>query len=93
MLVYALEQNMIVPIIDLDADQNGTRDFECFAQYWSDFVRRIDHVADGSERLGILDHVNRTELHTRHAFILSFLLNQHHVIGAIYPNHVNEVQL
>ena len=64
MLVDALEQKMIVPIIDLDANKNGTRDFKRFAQHWSNFIRRIDHVADGSERIGILYHVNRTKFHT-----------------------------
>ena len=93
MLVHVLEELVIVSVIYSNANQDGAGDLKCLLQRWPNLIRRLDHETGCSKSLGILDDIDWPKVDSRRAFVLRLFLDGHHVVGAVDPNHMNEVEL
>ena len=93
MLVHFLEELMIVSVIDSNANQDRAGNLKSLLQRCSNLIGRLDHEAGCSKRLGILDDIHWPEVDSRCAFVLWKFLDGNHVVGAVDPNHMNEVEL
>src|ERR1700678_1639519 len=91
-LVHLLEQLVIVAIIYANPNQNGARNLERLLECWTDLIGCIDHEPARPKSFGILHNVDWPEIDSRCAFVFRLLLDRNHVIGAVDPNHMNEVQ-
>src|SRR3984957_5279968 len=93
MLMHFLEQQMVVPVVDIDPDEDRTLHLKCFAQLLPNFTGGVDEQALGAKSFRVLDNVDRAEIHARSPFVLGSLLNRNHVVGTIDPNHMDQIQL
>src|SRR5437667_8615747 len=91
--VEHLEELMIVTIVHMDSDDHRSLRVKGLLHDRNDVVGLVDHETTRAERLGILDVIDWTEVGPRSAAIFQFLLNGYHVIGAVGPDHVNDVRL
>src|SRR3954452_10156195 len=93
MLMNILEQQMVVPVVDIDSNEDRTGHFKCFAQLLPNLIRGVDEQTFRAKGFRVLDNVDRTEIHARCPFVFGTLLDRNHVIGSVNPDHVDEVQL
>src|SRR5713101_102112 len=92
-LVHLLEQLHILSVVHVNADKHGSRSVERFSQGSSDLIWTIDSEACGTKCLRILDRVDGPKIDAGDAVVLDAFLLSHHVVGAIDPNHVDQVGL
>src|SRR5580704_9771890 len=88
-----LEQPMVVPVVDVNPDDNRTCHSKSLLHDWYNIIGRVDHQPRRAKCLGILDVVDRAEVSPRAAPVLQLLLNGYHIVSAIDPDHVNDVRL
>ena len=62
--VHVLEELVIVSVIYSEANQHRARDLKRFLQCLSNLMGSLDHKADSSKGLGILDDVHRPKVDT-----------------------------
>src|ERR1700757_1281618 len=91
--VEHLEERMIVAIVHMDSDDYRPLRVKGLLHDRSDIVRLVDHETRRSERLGIPDVVDWTEVGSRTAAVFQFLLRGYHIVSPIDPDHVNDVRL
>ena len=60
-LLNLLKELVIVPIINVNANEYRTRSIEGLFEYWLDLVRRPNQNAMCSEGLGVFHRVDRAE--------------------------------
>src|SRR5258708_33671574 len=77
----------------MNAHEHGTGSVEGLAQSGSDLVWAIDSEARSAECIGVLDRVDGPKIDAGKAVVLDEFLRTHHVVGAIDPNHVDQVGL
>ncbi len=92
-LMHPLEQLMIVAIIYANPNQNGPGNLECLLERWPDLIGCFDHEAGCPKSFGILHDIDWPKINSRRTFVFRLLLDGHHVVGAVDPNHMNEIQL
>ena len=91
--MHFFEQQMIVSVVHIYPDEDGTGYFKCLAQLLPYIIRGVDKQTFGAKGFRVLDNINRAEIHAGCPFVLGALLNRHHIVGSIDPDHVDQVQL
>ena len=61
-ILNLLKELVIVPIINVNANEYRTRSIEGLFEYWLDLVRRPNQKAMCSEGLGVLHVIDWTEI-------------------------------
>jgi hypothetical protein len=89
--VNHFEELMVVPIIGVNSHQHRPRCIKCFLQHRSYLVGSSEHESHGAERFSIFHVVDRTKIDSGFAAVFRNLLNANHVIGAVDPDHMDNV--
>jgi len=84
---------MVIAVVDRNPDQNRPLGIECLLENRRDIFRRADHQTLRAKGFGVLDGINRAEGDSGHTAVFLYFLGAHHVVGAIRPDHVDEMRL
>jgi hypothetical protein len=87
-----LEQLVIITIIDWHSDDDRSGCVHGSGERLSNFVRGADHHPRRSERFGVFDRIIGTQPAAGASAVFENLLLQDHVVGAVDPDHMNDVQ-
>jgi hypothetical protein len=55
--MHFFEPQMVVPVVDIDPDEDRTGHFKCFAQLLPNLIRRIDKQTFRAKGFRVLDNL------------------------------------